>query len=245
MLDTTAGDQVAALLDGFGSALEAGDVDRAAGMFQEDCYWRDLVAFTWNIKTVEGRAEVADMLRHQLAAVGPTGWRIADGEVANESDGVTTAWISFETRVGRGYGLIRLREGKIWTLLTSLVELKGHEEPLGFDRPLGAKHGAAKQRPTWKEERETEQRELGIARHPNVLIVGGGQGGIALGARLRQLGVPTIIIETVTSSVRKPPEARGFPMPAASKPTKGPSKKKSCRSRPRRRPTTAIRKPCP
>ena len=28
-----------------------------------------------------------------------------------------------------------------------------------------------------------------------MLIVGGGQGGIALGARLRQLGVPTIIVE--------------------------------------------------
>ena len=28
-----------------------------------------------------------------------------------------------------------------------------------------------------------------------MVIVGGGQGGIALGARLRQLGVPTIIIE--------------------------------------------------
>ena len=28
-----------------------------------------------------------------------------------------------------------------------------------------------------------------------MLIIGGGQGGIALGARLRQLGVPTIIVE--------------------------------------------------
>ncbi len=27
------------------------------------------------------------------------------------------------------------------------------------------------------------------------MIIGGGQGGIALGARLRQLGVPTIIVE--------------------------------------------------
>ena len=28
-----------------------------------------------------------------------------------------------------------------------------------------------------------------------MLIIGGGQGGIAIGARLRQLGVPTIIID--------------------------------------------------
>ena len=38
-------------------------------------------------------------------------------------------------------------------------------------------------------------RDLGHARQPYVLIVGGGQGAIALGARLRQLGVPTIIVE--------------------------------------------------
>ena len=100
MLDTTASDQVTEFLDAFGAALEAGDIDRATEMFAEDCYWRDLVAFTWNIKTVEGRDEVADMLRHQLESTAPSGWRIAEGEVAAEEGGVTTAWISFETGVG-------------------------------------------------------------------------------------------------------------------------------------------------
>ena len=195
MLDATVPDRVQTFLDDFGKALEAGDIAAATGMFLEDCYWRDLAAFTWNIKTVEGRDQVADMLTHQLAATKPTGWRIAEGEVPAEEDGVTTAWISFETGVGRGYGLLRLKDGGIWTLLTTLSELKGHEEKKGFDRPLGAKHGAGKNRPSWKEEREAEAAELGYTTQPYVLIVGGGQGGIALGARLRQLGVPTIIVE--------------------------------------------------
>ncbi|MEO0911527.1 MAG: NAD(P)/FAD-dependent oxidoreductase, partial [Pseudomonadota bacterium] len=56
-------------------------------------------------------------------------------------------------------------------------------------------HGAGKHRPTWKEEREQELAELGHTTQPYTVIIGGGQGGIALGARLRQLGVPTIIIE--------------------------------------------------
>jgi len=195
MLDTTTTDEVSAFLSDFGDALAQGDIDRAAAMFQEDCYWRDLVTFTWNIKTVEGRAEVTDMLHHQLATTKPSHWQIADGETASEDGGITTAWISFETAAARGYGLIRLKDGKIWTLLTSMVELKGHEEPLGFDRPLGAKHGADKHRATWAEEREAEARALGYTQQPYVLIIGGGQGGIALGARLRQLGVPTIIVE--------------------------------------------------
>ena len=195
MLDTTMEDQVSAILTEFGAALTAGDIDSTVAMFQEDCYWRDLVTFTWNIKTVEGRDEVADMLRHQLAATKPSNWQIANCEAVTEEAGVVTAWITFETGVARGYGLIRLKGGKIWTLLTSMVALKGHEEPLGSDRPLGAKHGSDKHRPTWAEERDAEARDLGTMQQPEVLIIGGGQGGIALGARLRQLGVPTIIVE--------------------------------------------------
>jgi putative flavoprotein involved in K+ transport len=76
-----------------------------------------------------------------------------------------------------------------------MVELKGHEEHKGFNRPLGAKHGAGKNRTSWQEEREAELSELGYGTQPYVLIIGGGQGGIALGARLRQLGVPAIILE--------------------------------------------------
>lgn len=195
MLDSTLQQEVTRFLAGFGAALGSGDIDRALGFFQDDCYWRDLVTFTWNIHTAEGKAGIADMLRATLAQTAPGGWRIAEGEAATEDGGVTTAWIQFETGVARGFGLIRLMNGKIWTLLTTMAELKGHEEPAGFSRPMGARHGAGKHRPTWKEEREAEARELGYTRQPEVVIVGGGQGAIGLGARLRQLGVPTIIVE--------------------------------------------------
>jgi putative flavoprotein involved in K+ transport len=195
MLDSSITDQTQAFLDAFGAALEAGDVDAATAMFQDTCFWRDLVSFTWNIKTVEGKAQVADMLTHQLNTTKPRGWKIAEGELPTEEGGVTTAWIEFETEVARGYGLIRLQEGKIFTLLTTMVELKGHEEPKGFARPLGAKHGAGKNRTTWLEERQAEETQLGYETQPYCVIIGGGQGGIAMGARLRQLGVPTIIVE--------------------------------------------------
>ena len=195
MLDTTINDQVTVFLDQFGRALEDGDIDAAVALFQDECYWRDLVSFTWNIKTMEGKPQVRDMLQSQLSAIKPTGWALAEGEVATEDGGIVTAWITFETDVGRGYGLLRLKDGLIWTLLTTLVELKGYEEPLGYDRPLGAKHGAGKHRKSWKEEIEEERATLGYTKQPYTVIIGGGQGGIALGARLRQLGVPTIIVE--------------------------------------------------
>jgi putative flavoprotein involved in K+ transport len=195
MLDAAADHGVSQFLSDFGAALEAGDVQKALTFFQDDCYWRDLVSFTWNIHTAEGKAGVEAMLKATLANTKPSGWRVAEGEAVTEDGGVTTAWIQFDTAVARGYGLIRLMGGKIWTLLTTMVELKGHEENKGFSRPLGAKHGQGKHRTTWKEEREAEAKELGYTRQPYVVIVGGGQGGIGLGARLRQLGVPTIILE--------------------------------------------------
>ena len=195
MLDTTANSRVQAFLGKFEAALTAGDLDAAVGLFNEECYWRDLVAFTWNIKTVEGRAEVRDLLSHTLKRVKPRDWRVAEGETATENGGVLEAWISFDTDVAPGFGLIRIKDGGIWTLLTTMVELKGHEEKAGFTRPLGAKHGVHPGAKSWKEEREEELKTLGYERQPYALIIGGGQGGIALGARLRQLGVPTIIVE--------------------------------------------------
>ncbi|MEL6566239.1 MAG: NAD(P)/FAD-dependent oxidoreductase [Pseudomonadota bacterium] len=195
MLDATLNTEVQDFLDQFGQALERGDIDAAVNMFQADSYWRDLVTFTWNIRTMEGHDQIRDMLSSQLGTTKPSGWRIAEGEPVSEEGGITTAWISFETEVARGYGLVRLKDGLIWTLLTSMTELKGHEEPLGYERPLGAKHGAGKGRLSWAEEREKEHKELGYTTQPYTVIIGGGQGGIALGARLRQLGVPTIIVE--------------------------------------------------
>ena len=180
-------------LASFEQALTEGDTEAAADLFAEESFWRDLVSFTWNIRTVEGRAGVKEMLDHTLEHVKPRGWHTT--EPPAEAEGVTEAWIEFETEVGRGQGHLRLKDGEAWTLLTTLIELKGHEEDAGTDRPQGVEHGADPDRETWLERREREAAELGYETQPEVVIVGGGQGGIVLGARLRQLHVPTIIVE--------------------------------------------------
>jgi putative flavoprotein involved in K+ transport len=182
-------------LEEFGAALTAGDAGSAAAMFTRDCYWRDLIAFTWNIKTMEGRGEVTDMLRRTLGHIQPSRWRLTPGEEVTEAGGVTEAWIDFETAAGRGHGHLRLREGSCWTLLTTVYELKGHEEARGAARPKGVVHGARPGRLSWLEERQREAAGLGDGEQPYVLIVGGGQAGIALGARLRQLRVPAVIVD--------------------------------------------------
>ena len=190
---STAQQDVERWLRAFEAALADGDAAAAAALFATDSYWRDLVAFTWNLKTVEGPAGVADLVEQTAARTGAHGFRTT--EPAAEADGVTEAWIAFETEVGRGSGLLRLKDGKAWTLLTALDEVKGHEEPRGAERPRGVLHGAEPDRETWLEARRREAEELRVTTQPQVVIIGGGQGGIGLGARLRQLGVPTVIVD--------------------------------------------------
>ena len=178
-----------------GEALAAGNIDAAVALFATTSYWRDLVSFTWNIKTLEGPDAIRAMLEAQLAQTGLASLTFDESLPVESAGGVTSAWFTFETNVGRGEGHVRIRDGKIFTLLTVLTELKGFEEPIGPRRPLGAKHGHGKHRTTWKEEREAEARTLGITEQPYVVIIGGGQGAMALGARLKMLNVPALIIE--------------------------------------------------
>ena len=179
-------------MESFALALEQGDGAKVAELFGDDCYWRDLVSFTWNMTTVEGREEIAKLVDATCSHVQPQNFVVTD---SSTTDGITDVWFIFETVVGRGSGLMRIKDGKGWTLLTALDELKGFEENRGDRRPRGADHGAVRNRLSWKETLERESQEMDGSEQPYVLVVGGGQGGIGLGARLRQLNIPFVVID--------------------------------------------------
>ena len=193
-MSSTVNDTINEWLANLNAALQKNDSQQAAELFAPESYWRDFVSFTWNLKTMEGRKEIAEMLDATLESVKPANWTL-EGD-ASEADGITEGWIKFETATSRGEGHLRLNaDGQAWTLLTTAYELKGHEEARGATRPKGVEHGLFQGRKTWLENRQEEEAELGYERQPYCVIIGGGQGGIGLGARLRRLGVPTIIVE--------------------------------------------------
>jgi putative flavoprotein involved in K+ transport len=193
MSEKTPTTQVADWLAALNAALTRGDAAAAAALFNDESYWRDMVSFTWNIATAEGNPKVRELIERAVLPAKPSNWQL-EGE-ATEAGGVTEAWITFETAVARGYGHLRLMGGKCWTLLTTMRELKGFEEAKGESRDKGVLHGADPNRKTWLERRAQEEAELGIKTQPYCVIIGGGQGGIGLGARMRRLGIPTIIVE--------------------------------------------------
>ncbi len=144
---------------------------------------------------MSGYQSIRDMLTHALRNDKPCHWQIHGNAI--EQNGCIEFWFHFETRHGNGYGHARLKDGLCKTLLTTLQSLKGHEEKTGLNnnRETGVEFGASRQRKSWLEKQQQEAESLGFHTQPYCVIIGGGQAGIGLAARLRRLNVPTLVIE--------------------------------------------------
>jgi len=161
-------------------------------LFQEEFFWRDILCISWSLNTFETQQQVTGALKQNKAAL-PL--RIDGYYDVKRAGGVVECFLDLSSGIGRGKGYVRLKQGKAWTLLTTLEELQGHEEKRGEQRILGTRHGAHKNRRIWHEEKQAEEQALGFAKQPYCLVVGGGQAGIMLSTRLKKLGVPTIVLE--------------------------------------------------
>lgn len=186
-------------------SLAQKDHDAAAALFLEDLsYWRDHLSLTWDLRTVKGSGNIKQYLNSSKT-------QITKVEIDTTSDfrapkfGPIDAWgdvegisffIKFETSIGRGEGLTTLAESdgswRVFTIYTLLTELKGHEEPVSRRRPRGVKHGGDPARKTWKERRDVEKQDT----NPTVLVIGAGQGGLTVAARLKMLNVPALIVDS-------------------------------------------------
>src|ERR1700743_3439354 len=107
---------LASWLNAFSEAMASGNAGEIGALFREACLLRDLVAFTWTIRTVEGRDAIRAMLDARLASIKPRGWAVAEPV----QPGATNGFISFETALGRCDGYVRLdSQGRCPTLLSA------------------------------------------------------------------------------------------------------------------------------
>jgi len=193
MLARTPDQEFSAWLIAFDAAMTRRDIDAAANLFLTDGFWRDLVAFTWNVHTAEGQKSIRQLLSDCVTRALPTSWR-AVGPARLTGDTIE-GMAEFETAVARCSAVIRLKDGKCWTLLTAMTELKGCVEAVGARRPNGAPFAYRQGRKNWRRRRDDEARELGETREPYCVIVGAGHAGLSLAARLARLDVPTLVVE--------------------------------------------------
>jgi cation diffusion facilitator CzcD-associated flavoprotein CzcO len=205
----TLSESVARWLTGFERALAGSDDSALQGLFLPDAHWRDLLALTWNVKTVSGAQQISKALRPHgagsIAAANATLFtidtlRTPPRRVTRAGMETIEAFFRFETGAMRAQGLLRLhpeagRDGihQAWTLFTAAEELKGFEENIGSRRPRGESYSRDFQGPNWQDLRRASA--LYADRDPEVLIVGGGHAGLSIAARLRHLNVDTLIVD--------------------------------------------------
>jgi putative flavoprotein involved in K+ transport len=189
----------------FETALVAGDRQAVAYLFRDDSHWRDLLALTWYVETVSGAASIARDLSDRSAKMTPSRFEIADDRtpprrVTRAGVHAIEAIFRFRTAIGRASGVLRLvgsddsaAAPKAWTLLTALDEIDGFAEAVGNARPTGEAYSRDFRGPNW-----LDRRRVAIAyadRDPAVLVVGAGQAGLSIAARLTQLGVDTLVVD--------------------------------------------------
>jgi putative flavoprotein involved in K+ transport len=197
--------QVDEWLADFENALSSADTEHLASLFHSDSYWRDVLAYTWHITTIRGADNVIAELVSRADRVRGSSFKIDPGRspprrVVRAGTDTIEAIFGFRTAVGRGDGIVRLTPDpadnnrlKAWTLLTALEELAGFEEHVGRARPTGQAYSRDFRGPNWLDLRNAAAAYAG--RDPAVLVVGGGQAGLSVAARLTQLGVDTLIVD--------------------------------------------------
>jgi cation diffusion facilitator CzcD-associated flavoprotein CzcO len=174
-------------------------------LFHPDSYWRDVLALSWKLQTINGAEAILRELKARAGSAAPTSFRIdpdraAPRRVTRAGTSAIEAIFKFETAQGRGSGILRLipdasdgNRPKAWTLLTALEELKGFEEPLGTARPRGEAYSRDFRGPNWLDLRKAAAEYAD--RDPAVVVIGGGHSGLSIAARLKQLQVDTLIVD--------------------------------------------------
>jgi cation diffusion facilitator CzcD-associated flavoprotein CzcO len=199
-------------LERFSVDVDSGVPERVAAHFRDDGYLRDILALTWDYRTFAGPAEIADGIGSVPAGMWPRDLRCPPERMAprllrRSGRTILEAYFDFDTAVGRGSAFVRLQvdlpiddvvdaggvDARVWMMLTTLQEIRGFEERIGDRRPDGTEFSYKFGGDNWLDTRRVRARFAD--RDPEVLVVGAGQAGLALGARLGQIGVDALLVE--------------------------------------------------
>ncbi|TFY82502.1 hypothetical protein EWM64_g1514 [Hericium alpestre] len=180
----------------FAEHVQQGNVRGMLDLMLGDAWWRDILALTWDFRTFYSKEKIRKFLADRLGQAQISSLKLVVGSEALQRLYPDLAWIqaffTFDIAVGHALGIVRLvptssGEWKAHTILTLLEGLKGHPELVGSLREQQPNHDK------WQEKR---RREIECEdEDPKVIIIGAGQSGLDVAARLKYLGVKSLIIE--------------------------------------------------
>ncbi|KAI9066764.1 FAD/NAD-P-binding domain-containing protein [Trametes sanguinea] len=190
-------------LSAFAAAIGSNDSNALAQTILADGWLRDILVFTWDIRSLEGRERIASYLSTTLPIAAVSSIKLDERPFLaprtfelplKQATGVEAAF-TFECAHGRARGNVRIlpdADGnyKAFTLMTELFDLPDHEEqgtlPLRDDLTGIPGRDMQKEFADWVKAVETQ---------PYALIVGGGQTALQVAARFKQMNIPALVIE--------------------------------------------------
>lgn len=200
-------------LTAFERALSRGERSSLKRLFIEESYWRDQIALTWDMRQAHGREQVLSGLLDAAQRAKPRDFALADRHphpslASVLGRDVIEVYVSFKVEHGTGEGFLRLIENpdldagvQCYMIGTDIATLDDVVEELGNRvsrerlKPVFPIHGF---KPMHKGQHFSEfaKEKMAFARHdPDVLIIGGGHTGMAVGARLERMGQSYLIVD--------------------------------------------------
>lgn len=165
-----------AWLTNYATALYSASASNVAQLFLPDGWLRDVLTFTWDMRSLEGRTKIEAYLTEEnaLKQAGISSVQLDERQflqpqqfhLPRGQEGIEGSF-TFETRVGHGRGLVKLLrdvdgEWRAYSVSMLLSDLRGHEEA-SYESGLYGGHTIA-----WEE--VFAERKHRIETNPHVLI---------------------------------------------------------------------------
>jgi cation diffusion facilitator CzcD-associated flavoprotein CzcO len=187
----------------FNEALRQRDYARVSSMMHADGYWRDLLTFDWNFRNLHGVDNIRAWLAETFDLNAADNFRLESEPTIGaigEHDKTLEFFFTFNTDIAHGRGYARLveipnspGEMKAFTILTAMKELKKYPQATARNRSRDDLRMTSRELENWRD-RRIKARQF-KDKDPEVVIIGGGQSGLMLAARLGQLNVSTLVVE--------------------------------------------------
>ncbi|KZP29876.1 FAD/NAD(P)-binding domain-containing protein [Athelia psychrophila] len=160
-------------------------------------FWRDILALTWDFRTFQGGEAISKFLVDRASFLSQMSeFALRPGSVDLQQPYPDITWIqavfTFSTDHAECMGVVRLvpmpdQSWKAHTVFTNMQNLKNFPEMIGARRNPQPNHGL------WSSQRA---KELSFEDDvPDVVVIGSGHSGLAVAARLKYLGIKTLVIE--------------------------------------------------
>lgn len=128
-------------LAAFTAACDTSDLDALSDLFLPDGWLRDLLVFTWDVRSMEGRPKIREFLAPRLPKASITNIKLQETQhLAPHTSAIPQLQVNdvefgftFDCSRGRGEGYVRLLQDtdgsqRALTVFMMLADLRGHEE---------------------------------------------------------------------------------------------------------------------